>query len=104
MRADKDFVIEEGLDENEELSESMALPQTPSPRVGQFVINHTSKGINKIGKFSQNTSAAHTRANSSKAQSLKGSIVIQKPSSSQYLSVASSTTQIAEQDHMNKSP
>lgn len=65
MRADEEFVIEEN--ENDELSESMALPETPSPRVNTYVINHTSKGINKVGKFSQNTSIAHTRANSSKA-------------------------------------
>lgn len=52
MQGDKDLVIEEGLHENDELSDSMLLPETPSPRVGQYVINHTSKGINKVGKFS----------------------------------------------------
>jgi hypothetical protein len=44
-----EFVIEE----NDELSESMALPETPSPRVGSYIVNHTSKGVNKkVGKCS----------------------------------------------------
>lgn len=77
MRADEELGAEG--DENDEMSESMALPQTPSPRVNQYIMNHISKGINKVGKFSQNTSVAHTRANSSKAQSLKGSMVMSKP-------------------------
>ena len=78
-----DLVIEEGIDE---VSESMEVPMTPSPKTNYYQDKYQNKGYGIETKFntfnsnsSQQTTCTHTRNNSSKAQSLKGSIVIQKP-------------------------
>lgn len=58
--------------ENEEcdLSESMAIPNSPSPKVAQFIQMQTNAAAcqyNKSKEYSESMSNAHTRANSSKA-------------------------------------
>lgn len=93
MQNDRPFedgrIDEEENDDDEDfgdLSEGMIVPLTPVP-----------KHIQKMGRVdniekdqkSSNISAAHTRTNSSKAQSLRGSVHISKPLGSHFSSIAS---------------
>ncbi|TNV72423.1 hypothetical protein FGO68_gene7578 [Halteria grandinella] len=94
-------IVEE--DENEDdtgnVSETMSLAGSQVPTPHLRMANSDNKMI-----FSQSTlTGGHTRTNSSKAQSLKGSIVIQKPAamSSQFSSIV---LQNNSQHHDKKKP
>lgn len=83
----------ESDDEGDEcnLSEEMTVHQTPKHKIDSYMVNNKNKDLKTIHNiYSETTSLAHTRANSSKAQSLRGSVVIQKPYGSHYSSIVGS--------------
>lgn len=87
--------IEEESDDDDtgNVSESMIMPSTPRHKLAYYMRSHDKSDKN----HSQSTTGAHTRSNStktnSKVQSLKGSIIINKPFSSQFSSILTSSNQ-----------
>jgi len=70
-----------------DISEGMIVPTTPLPKNIQMMRNHEKS--DKDPKSSSTMSGAHTRTNSSKAQSLRGSVHVSKPLGSHFSSIAS---------------
>ncbi|CDW78330.1 UNKNOWN [Stylonychia lemnae] len=88
---DENQKIEEEENDDEDpgnLSEGMILPQTPTPKIIQQMKNHN---LNDeiSAKISNGISGTHTRTSSTKAQSLRGSIHLQKPLGSHFSSITS---------------
>lgn len=88
---DENHKIQEEENDDEDpgnISEGMILPQTPTPKAIQQMKSHFIKDT-KSGKASTTISGTHTRTSSSKAQSLRGSIHIQRPLGSHFSSISS---------------